>query len=75
MSTDMLPTSRFHLTRFYGGKERGVCLQATTKSGTVGPDSRVWDNGYITVSKAEAMELAIALIGFAAETLPEDPNL
>ena len=67
MSTEMKGTTRHQLTRFYGGEDRGVCLQATLRVGT-GP----YLEGYITVNKTEALELADALLKFYYETLEEE---
>lgn len=68
MSTEMQPTGRFSLTRFWGGQERQLCLQITPP--TVGPNpSR--DEGFITVTRQEAAELAESLMRFANGTLEE----
>ena len=67
MSTEMKGTTRHLLTRFYGGEDRGVCLQATIR-GYSGPHGE----SYITVNKTEALELADALLKFYYETLEEE---
>ena len=67
MSTEMRGTTRHQLTRFYGGDDRGVCLQATLREFT-GP----YLEGYITVSKREAIALAEALLKFVYDTLEEE---
>lgn len=69
MSTDMKGTSRHLLTRFYGGDNRGVCLQVTIRE-FMGLHS--YEEGYITVNKREALELARSLIMFADDTLEEE---
>jgi len=69
MSTDMKGTSRHLLTRFWGGDDRGVCLQVTIRE-FMGLHS--YEEGYITVSKQEALELADALLKFANNTLEEE---
>ena len=63
----MKGTTRHLLTRFYGGEDRGVCLQATLREFT-----GLYDEGYITVNKQEALELANALLKFVEGTLEED---
>lgn len=45
------------LTRFYGGNKNGVCLQVTPPGGIHTP--------YLSLTKDQAVELAIALIEFA----------
>jgi hypothetical protein len=69
MSTEMKGTTRHLLTRFYGGKDRGVCLQVTIRE-LMGRSS--YEEGYITVNKQEALELARSLIMFADDTLEEE---
>jgi hypothetical protein len=69
MSTEMKGTTRHLLTRFSGGKDRGVCLQVTIRE-FMGFAS--YAEGYITVSKTEALELARSLIMFADDTLEEE---
>jgi hypothetical protein len=69
MSTEMVGTDRLALTRFYGGDERGVCLQVTIRE-LIGLSS--YEEGYITVNKREALELAEALLKFAYDTLEEE---
>ena len=67
MGTDMKGTSRHLLTRFWGGDDRGSCLQVTIRE-FMGP----YEEGYITVSKQEALELADALLKFHYGTLEEE---
>lgn len=69
MSTEMKGTSRHQLTSFWGGEDRGVCLQATIRE-FMGPTS--YAEGYITVNKTEALELADALLKFYRDTLEEE---
>ena len=69
MSTEMKGTTRHLLTRFYGGEDRGVCLQATIRE-FMGLAS--YAEGYITVNKTEALELADALLKFHYNTLEEE---
>lgn len=61
MSTEMKSNTRFFLTRFWGGKSRGKCLQIESPYGgyTDGP-------GYIQVTKDEAV-----LLQFANDSLEE----
>ena len=65
----MKGTTRHLLTRFSGGKDRGVCLQVTIRE-FMGFAS--YSEGYITVSKTEALELARSLIMFADDSLEEE---
>ena len=67
MSTDMKGTSRHLLTRFWGGDDRGVCLQVTIREFT-----GLFDESFITVNKQEALELADALLKFHYNTLEEE---
>ena len=67
MSTDMKGTSRHQLTRFYGGDNRGVCLQVTIRE-----FMGLYFESYITVNKQEALELAAALLKFHDGTLEEE---
>ena len=69
MSTEMVGTDRLALTRFYGGDERGVCLQVTIRE-LMGRSS--YEEGYITVNKREALLLADALLKFVYDTLEEE---
>lgn len=69
MSTEMKGTSRHLLTRFWGGEDRGVCLQVTIRE-NMGPAS--YAEGYITVNKIEAILLAEALLKFVYDTLEEE---
>jgi len=69
MSTEMKGTERLALTRFYGGDERGVCLQVTIRD-LMGRSS--YEEGYITVNKTEAILLAEALLKFVYDTLEEE---
>jgi hypothetical protein len=43
------------LTRYFGGIERGACLQVTPPGGT----------HYLSMTKEQALDLAVALIEFA----------
>jgi hypothetical protein len=70
MSTEMKGTERLALTRFYGGDERGVCLQVTIREFT--GFNMVKDEGWITVNKREALLLAEALLKFVYDTLEEE---
>lgn len=61
MSTELKGTESINgnvqLTRYFGGKENGACLQVTPPGGTRTP--------YLSLTKDQAVELAIALIEFA----------
>jgi hypothetical protein len=69
MSTEMVGTDSLALTRFYGGDERGVCLQVTIRE-FIGRSS--YEEGYITVNKRESLLLADALLKFVYDTLEEE---
>ena len=69
MSTEMKGTEHLALTRFYSGEDRGVCLQVTVRELT-GLSS--YEEGYITVNKTEAIDLAEALLKFCYDTLEEE---
>jgi hypothetical protein len=45
------------LTRYFGGKERGACLQVTPPGGSMTP--------YLSLTKEQALDLAVALVEFA----------
>ena len=77
MSTDL--KSRNHntvgLTRFWGGENRGACVQVTTK--------RDWEKegdttaadkffNHVTLSKSEAVALAQDLLDFAGDTAEQE---
>ena len=56
MSTDIYSGLKNHmLVEFYGGKDKGVCLQVAT----IAPDDP--QNGYIRLDLTEAAELAYQL--------------
>jgi hypothetical protein len=59
MSTEIKQIGRLHLTQFFGGALRGICIQVTEDT-----------NGhyhYIQITEAEALELAAALIAWVVE--------
>ena len=68
MSTEMKSNTRFLLTRFYGGEDRGTCLQITAPIVNVSWDSE----GFIQVTKQEAELLAEQLLSFVNDNLEED---
>lgn len=61
MSTDLKGTDSINgnvmLTRYFGGIERGACVQVTPPGGTLTP--------YLSLTKEQALELAVALVEFA----------
>lgn len=46
------------LTRYWGGTENGQCVQVTPPGGTITP--------YLSLTKKQAVELAVALVEFAS---------
>lgn len=59
------------MTRFFGGKEDGRCVQLTFKkpeSEFNRPDFGYW---YLQMNKKQALELAAALVEFANDTREE----
>lgn len=70
MSTEMVGTTRHTLTRFYGGHDRGTCLQVTVRD--LRGFNILQDEGWITLSKNEAHELIVALDKFIDGTLEEE---
>jgi hypothetical protein len=68
MSTELRGTTEHLLTRFWGGKERGVCLQVTTRTVSFDPQKP----GFVVVNEKEALELAEALLQFVNNTREED---
>jgi hypothetical protein len=69
MSTQMVSNTRFSLTRFWGGTERGSCLQVTAPTAGRNP---YMDEGFVQVTREEALLLAETLLRFANGTLEED---
>ena len=68
MSTELKGTESINgqvmLTRYFGGVERGACLQVTPPGGERTP--------YLSLTKDQAFELAIALIEFTMDKREED---
>jgi len=66
MSTELKGTDSINgniqLTRYFGGKENGACLQVTPPGGIRTP--------YLSLTKTQVLELAIALIEFANDKRP-----
>ena len=63
MSTEVKShTKNFLLTRFFGGNERGTCLQITNKEMNQNAE---WE--HITVTREEAIHLAHDLLNFVAD--------
>jgi len=48
MSTELMRTDNFSLTRYYGGEEKGVCYQLT---------SNALASGYIQLTETEMLQL------------------
>ena len=61
MSTELKSTDSINgnvqLTRYFGHPERGVCLQVTPPGGSMTP--------YLSLTKEQALDLAVALVEFA----------
>ena len=77
MSTDLKSTNHrtVGLTRFWGGKSRGACVQITTsrdwqKEGELSAPDKFFN--HVTMSKSEAVALAQDLLDFAGDTAEEE---
>ena len=61
MSTELKSTESINgqvmLTRYFGGTERGACLQVTPPGGSMTP--------YLSLTNEQALDLAVALVEFA----------
>jgi hypothetical protein len=55
---------RVMLTRYFGGTQYGACLQVTPPGGSMTP--------YLSLSKEQALDLAVALVEFANGKREED---
>ena len=68
MSTELKGTESINgqvmLTRYFGGEECGACLQVTPPGGSSTP--------YLSLTKDQAFELAIALIEFTMNKREEN---
>ena len=68
MSTELKGTESINgqvmLTRYFGGTERGACLQVTPPGGSMTP--------YLSLTKEQAWDLAQALIEFVNGKREED---
>ena len=67
MATDLKTNSEaFWLTRFFGGKDKGSCVQITTPRENKSPRS-VAENyfNHISLTREQAKELSIELMLFA----------
>jgi len=68
MSTELRPvTQKISQTRFWGGKERGVCLQVTQTSQECTSTNPV-GVGFVQLTREEAAVLAGELMRFATGT-------
>jgi len=62
MATDLKSTDKdIQLTRFYGGADRGTCIQVTTD----------WQE-HISLTREQAERLALDLLDFAAKREMEE---
>lgn len=68
MSTQLKGTESINgqvmLNRYFGGTERGACLQVTPPGGSRTP--------YLSLTKGQALDLAVALVEFANGKREED---
>ena len=69
MATQMVSNTRFSLTRFWGGEQRGQCLQVTAPG--CGRNPFVHE-GFVQVDREEALLLAESLMRFVNGTLEEE---
>ena len=77
MSTDLKSRNRgtVGLTRFWGGENRGACVQITTsrdwrKEGDLNGTDKFFNS--VTMSKSEAVALAQDLLDFAGDTAEQE---
>ena len=77
MSTDLKSRNRgkVSLTRFWGGENRGACVQVTTardwrKEGDHTAADKFFN--HVTLSKSEAVALAQDLLDFAGDTAEQE---
>lgn len=68
MSTQLKGTESINgqvmLNRYFGGTERGACLQVTPPGCSMTP--------YLSLTKGQALDLAVALVEFANGKREED---
>ena len=66
MSTELKGTealnSKVYLTRYFGGKDNGMCVQVNPEFG----------KQYLSLTKKQALELAVALVEFANDAREEE---
>tara|TARA_B100000035_G_scaffold239619_1_gene207919 strand:- start:937 stop:1197 length:261 start_codon:yes stop_codon:yes gene_type:complete len=75
MSTDLKSRNRgkVSLTRFWGGENRGACVQITTArdfNEDRGPADKFFNS--VSMSKSEAVALAQDLLDFAGDTAEQE---
>ncbi len=76
MSTELKSRNRgkVGLTRFWGGENRGACVQITTardwQKDERGPADKFFNS--VTMSKSEAVALAQDLLDFAGDTAEQE---
>ena len=65
MSTELKDTTALNgevmLTRYWGGEANGVCVQVNA----------MWPKAYLSLTKRQALELAVALVEFANDCREE----
>ena len=68
MATDLKShADNVSLTRFFGGKPRGACVQVTTN-----PGSNRTQGTYVQLTRQQAAALALDLLDFASGREQED---
>lgn len=66
MATELRPiTENLTQTRFFGGKERGPCIQIT-QTGQAPTGHNTMGIGYVSLTRDEAAKLCLELALFAA---------
>lgn len=72
MATELKSAAKLSMTRFWGGKDQGHCLQLTQRFGD--HHAKVGDSRYVCLRRDQAVELAHALLEFAMGTRPESED-
>jgi hypothetical protein len=64
-------TGEMSMTRYFGGKDVGSCVQLTFRKPEFERDRPDYGYWYLQLSKEEALEMAAALVQFANGTREE----